>query len=82
MNTAIIYRVLRAQHNHDLKVEINRGDQTPRHENYTGGGRYYDCSRSGRGEGKQMLVVADDTDIFVLLFHFCCLGDIPASTPT
>ena len=27
-----------------------------------------------------MLVVADDTDIFVLLLHFCCLGDIPAST--
>ena len=27
-----------------------------------------------------MLVVADDTDIFVLLLHFCCQGDIPAST--
>ena len=25
-------------------------------------------------------MVADDTDIFVLLFHFCCQGDIPAST--
>ena len=27
-----------------------------------------------------MLVVADNTDIFVLLLHFCCQGDIPAST--
>ena len=27
-----------------------------------------------------MLVVADDTGIFVLLLHFCCQGDIPAST--
>ena len=26
-----------------------------------------------------MLVVADDTDIVVLLFHFCCQGDISAS---
>ena len=25
-------------------------------------------------------MVADDTDIFVLLFHFCCQGDIPVST--
>ena len=25
-------------------------------------------------------MVADDTDVFVLLFHFCCQGDIPAST--
>ena len=27
-----------------------------------------------------MRVVANDTDIFVLLLHFCCKGDIPAST--
>ena len=27
-----------------------------------------------------MLVVADDTDIFVLLLHLCCQGDIPATT--
>ena len=25
-------------------------------------------------------MVADDTDIVVLLFHLCCQGDIPAST--
>ena len=25
-------------------------------------------------------MVADDTDIFVLLLHFCCQGDIPVST--
>ena len=31
-------------------------------------------------KAKKVLVVADDTDIFVLLLHFCCLGDIPAST--
>ena len=29
---------------------------------------------------KKVLVVADDTDIFVLLLHLCCQGDIPAST--
>ena len=29
---------------------------------------------------KKALVIADDTDIFVLLLHFCCQGDIPAST--
>ena len=31
-------------------------------------------------KAKKVLVVADDTDIFVLLLHFCCQGDIPAST--
>ena len=31
-------------------------------------------------KAKKVLVVADDTDICVLLLHFCCLGDIPAST--
>ena len=31
-------------------------------------------------KAKKVLVVADDTDIFVLLLHFCCLGDTPAST--
>ena len=31
-------------------------------------------------KAKKVRVVADDTDIFVLLFHFCCQGDIPAST--
>ena len=31
-------------------------------------------------KAKQVLVVADDTDIFVLLLHLCCQGDIPAST--
>ena len=31
-------------------------------------------------KAKNLLVVADDTDIVVLLFHFCCQGDIPAST--
>ena len=36
---------------------------------------------SGRGEGKKVLVVADNTDICVLLLHVCCEGDIPASTP-
>ena len=29
---------------------------------------------------KKVLVVADDTDIFVILLHFCCQGDNPAST--
>ena len=29
---------------------------------------------------KKALVVADDTDVFVLLLHFCCKEDIPAST--
>ena len=29
---------------------------------------------------EKVLVVADDTDVFVLLLHFCCQGDIPAST--
>ena len=28
----------------------------------------------------KVLLVADDTDICVLLLHFCCQGDIPAST--
>ena len=28
---------------------------------------------------KNALVVADDTDVFVLLLHFCCKEDIPAS---
>ena len=28
---------------------------------------------------KKALVVADDTDIFVLLLHFCYQDDIPAS---
>uniref|UniRef100_UPI00359005F2 uncharacterized protein n=1 Tax=Myxine glutinosa TaxID=7769 RepID=UPI00359005F2 len=31
-------------------------------------------------KAKKVLVVADDADIFVLLLHFCCQGDIPAST--
>ena len=31
-------------------------------------------------KAKKVLVVADDTDIVVLLLHFCCQGDIPAST--
>ena len=31
-------------------------------------------------KAKQVLVVADDTDIFVLLLHLCCQGDIPATT--
>ena len=31
-------------------------------------------------KANKVLVVADDTDIFVLLLHFCCQGDIPAST--
>ena len=29
---------------------------------------------------KKALLVADDTDVFVLLLHFCCKEDIPAST--
>ena len=29
---------------------------------------------------KKALVVADDTDVFELLLHFCCKEDIPAST--
>ena len=29
---------------------------------------------------KKALVIADDTDIFVLLLHFYCQGDVPAST--
>ena len=29
---------------------------------------------------KKALVIADDTDIFVLLLYFCCQGDIPAAT--
>ena len=29
---------------------------------------------------KKALVVADDTDVCVLLLHFCCKEDIPAST--
>ena len=29
---------------------------------------------------KKVLAVADDTDIFVLLLHLCCQGDLPAST--
>ena len=29
---------------------------------------------------KKALVVADDTDVFVLLLQFCCKEDIPAST--
>ena len=31
-------------------------------------------------KAKQLLVVADDTDICILLLHLCCQGDIPAST--
>ena len=31
-------------------------------------------------KAKKVLVVADDTDIYVLLLHLCCQGDIPAST--
>ena len=31
-------------------------------------------------KAKQVLVVAYDTDIFVLLLHLCCQGDIPATT--
>ena len=31
-------------------------------------------------KAKKVLVVADDTDIFVLLLHLCCQGDISAST--
>ena len=31
-------------------------------------------------KAKKVLVVADDTDTVVLLLHFCCQGDIPAST--
>ena len=31
-------------------------------------------------KAKKVQVVADDTDICVLLLHLCCQGDIPAST--
>ena len=31
-------------------------------------------------KAKKVLVVADGTDIFVILLHFCCQGDIPAPT--
>ncbi len=31
-------------------------------------------------KAKQVLVVADGTDIFVLLLHLCCQGDIRATT--
>ena len=31
-------------------------------------------------KAKKVLVVADNTDIFVLLLHLCCQGDISAST--
>ena len=31
-------------------------------------------------KAKKVRVVADDTDVFVLLLHLCCQGDIPAST--
>ena len=31
-------------------------------------------------KAKQVLVVADGTDIFVLLLHLCCQGDTPATT--
>ena len=31
-------------------------------------------------KAKRVLVVADDTDIFIILLHFCCQGDISAST--
>ena len=31
-------------------------------------------------KAKKVFVVADDTDTFVLLLHFCCQEDIPAST--
>ena len=31
-------------------------------------------------KAKKVLVVADDTETFVILLHFCCQGDIPAST--
>ncbi len=31
-------------------------------------------------KAKQVLVVADGTDICVLLLHLCCQGDIPATT--
>ena len=30
-------------------------------------------------KAKKVLVVANDTDIFVILLHFCCQCDIPAS---
>ena len=37
-----------------VPVEINRGVTIKRQDmkNYAGGGRYHDCSTSGRGEGK------------------------------
>ena len=31
-------------------------------------------------KAKKVLVVADDTDIFVLRLHLCCQGDIPTTT--
>jgi hypothetical protein len=41
-----------------------RSHQEPGHENNAERGRYCHCSTGGR--------CADDTDIFVILLHFCC----------
>ena len=62
--------------------EINRGchHQTPRHENYAGGVDTIIVQQVAEVKANKVHVVAEDTDIFVLLLHFCCQGDIPAST--
>ena len=65
-----------------VPVEINRGViirrqdmKTKQEEPDTMVGQQVEEVKS-----KTELVVADDTDIFVILLHFCCQGDIPAST--
>ena len=65
-----------------VPVEINRGvvikrqDMTTKQEE----ANTMVVQQVEEVKAKKVLVVADDTDIFVILLHFCCQGDIPAST--
>ena len=64
-----------------VPVEINRGVIIKRHMKTTQEeADTMIVQQVAEVKAKKVLVVADDTDIFVLLLHFCCLGDIPAST--
>ena len=57
-----------------VSVEINPACVIiyPRHENYARRGRHHAYSSGRICEAQKALVVADDTDVFVLLIQFCC----------
>ena len=65
---------------HPVQVDINRGVIIRRQDmETTQEADTMIVQQVAEVKAKKVLVVADDTDIVVLLLYFCCQGDIPAS---